>query len=604
MTQETEQTTGQGILLGTSHVPGSASGLLLASNLELSFWGGVDQVTGEVVDRFHPLSGQLLKDKILAIPGGRGSCSGSATILELILNGNGPAALIFERTNEILAVGVFIAEELFGKTVPMVIVSPEDFQTVLMWKGRAIHVHDHQISTSPLKTRINEPRLTAISNSRLHKTKLSKEDDSMLRGKSEEGHGYSEAQSLAMRIILRTATIMNAPDFLSVSQAHVDGAHFGPASVLFGKQLRDLGGKFAVPTTVNALTIDQQRWQNLGVDVTFGTESDELARAFLDMGAQTSFTCAPYQLDSAPKLGAQVAFGESNVVCYSNSVLGARTAKYPNMLEALIALTGRAPRAGIHLTEDRTPQICVAAPPLADLEDWHIDDSFWPMLGYTIGAKAASRIPIITGLESSNPSRDDLKAFSAAFATSAGAPMFHMAGITPEANAFESLCKHDSTLPNVIITWSDLAACWTEFSRDSTPRTVDLVSLGNPHFSLLEIKQLARLCRDKTKHPATSVIVTTSRVQHSLAVQAGYVTQLEAFGVQVLTDTCWCFIRDPVIKKEVKCIMTNSGKYVHYGPGLTGRQFCFGGLEMCVEAACTGQWTGNVPAWLQPHTEQ
>jgi predicted aconitase/predicted aconitase with swiveling domain len=590
--------TAQQTLYGTSHVPGKASGTLLASDIELSFWGGVDHVTGEVVDRYHPLSGQLLKDKILAMPGGRGSCSGSATILELILNGNGPSALIFERTNEILAVGVFVAEELFEKTVPMVILDHDDFETVLKWNEQTVYIEDHRISTSLLGLTVHGTDPRSSVDPHLQRVELSESDTSMLRGDPNYGHGYSEAQKLAMKIIIRTAAIMNAPYLMSITQAHVDGAHFGPASVLFGKQLRNLGGRFAVPTTVNALTIDQQRWRDLGVDVTFGTESDELARAFLDMGATMSFTCAPYQLDSAPKLGDDVAFGESNVVCYSNSVLGARTAKYPNMLEALIALTGRAPKAGCHLSENRIPRIWITAP---DLKGTHLDDAFWPMLGYTIGTKAASRIPIITGLETLKPSRDDLKAFSAAFATSAGAPMFHMAGITPEAPTLEAACGAGSPPPRLDIRWQDLASCWTEFNQNSTPRTVDLISLGNPHFSIQEIKRLSFLCRGMTKYPSTSIIVTTSRAQHSLATQAGYIAELEAFGVQILTDTCWCFIRDPVIKKEVKCIMTNSAKYVHYGPGLTGRQFCFGSLDMCVKAACTGRWAGEAPAWLQAY---
>jgi len=593
------------IVYGTPHVEGSVSGELLASNLELSFWGGVDHVTGEVIDRSHPLVRQCLKDKILAIPGGRGSCSGSATILELIMNGNGPRALIFERANEILAVGLFVAEEVFGKKIPMLIVDPEDFKTILGWNKRIIFIQDHCISTRQLETSTGDHyKALSPEHVRPHTPGLSGLDKAMLEGNCDEKSGYTKAHELAMRIIIRTASIMKAPSLISVCQAHVDGAHFGPASVFFGKRLRDLGGKFTVPTTVNAITVDRQRWRDLGVDTGFGIESDELAKVFLDMGAQMSFTCAPYQLDSAPKLGDQVAFGESNVVCYSNSVLGSRTAKYPNMLETLIALTGRAPLASIHLTKNRVPEISIFAPSFNQVREPPIDDSFWPLLGYKIGAKAGSRIPIITGFKSIErpPSRDALKAFSAAFATSAGAPMFHMLGVTPEAEQYAGLLESDALQPKISITWQDLKDTWTAFNQDSDskvlPRTVDLVSLGNPHFSLLELKSLAQLVHGRTKHPSTSVIVTTSRAQHSLATQAGYITQLDEFGIQVLTDTCWCFIRDPVIKKEARCIMTNSGKYAHYGPGLTGREFCFGSLLECIESACIGRWEAKVPEWL------
>jgi predicted aconitase len=522
------------------------------------------------------------------------------------MNGNGPRALIFKRTNEILAVGLFVAEEVFGRKIPMLIVDPGDFKTILSWNKRNIFIQGHCISTQQSETSTKDLyKALSPEHVQSYTPELSELDKVMLEGDCNGKSRYTKAHELAMRVIIRTATIMKAPSLMSVCQAHVDGAHFGPASVFFGKRLRDLGGKFTVPTTVNAITVDRQRWRDLGVDTGFGVESDELAKVFLDMGAQMSFTCAPYQLDSAPKLGDQVAFGESNVVCYSNSVIGSRTAKYPNMLETLIALTGRAPLASIHLTKNRVPEISISAPPFNQVREPPIDDSFWPLLGYKIGAKAASRIPIITGFESMErpPSRDALKAFSAAFATSAGAPMFHMLGVTPEAEQYAGLVESDALQPEISITWQDLKDTWTAFNQDFDfrvlPRTVDLVSLGNPHFSLLELKSLAQLVRGRTKHPSTSVIVTTSRAQYSLATQAGYIAQLDEFGVQVLTDTCWCFIRDPVIKKEARCIMTNSGKYAHYGPGLTGREFCFGSLSECIESACTGRWEAKVPEWLQ-----
>src|SRR5919107_4954245 len=62
---------------GRALVPGIASGTIIFSDVALSFWGGVDSQTGEVIDRYHPLSSQVIAGKILAIPGGRGSCTGS-----------------------------------------------------------------------------------------------------------------------------------------------------------------------------------------------------------------------------------------------------------------------------------------------------------------------------------------------------------------------------------------------------------------------------------------------------------------------------------------------------------------------------------------------
>lgn len=260
----------------------------------------------------------------------------------------------------------------------------------------------------------------------------------------------------------------------------------------------------------------------------------------------------------------------------------------------MIALTGRAPKSGPYIDENRLASIWIRIQPTKE-----IDDFFWPVLGYTIGAIATSRIPVITGLEHLKPSNDDFKAFSAAFATSSSAPMLHMVNLTPEACTIEAVCSNRVSIEPVDLDWKELESCWNKFNHGSSLRQVDLIALGNPHFSFQEIKKLAHLCRGRTKHKDVAIIVTSGRAQHGLVMQAGHVEELENFAVQFLADTCWCFIEELIIPKPVQVIMTNSGKYLHYGPGLTGRQFCFGNLEMSVEAACSGKSSGDLPGWLQ-----
>src|SRR5690606_15440457 len=115
---------------------------------------------------------------------------------------------------------------------------------------------------------------------------------------------------------------------LDITQAHIDGCIYtGPASLRFARQLADWGGRVKVPTTLNSISVDQRRWRQLGVDVAFGEPASQLADAYVEMGARASFTCAPYLLDSAPRLGEQIVWAESNAVVYANSVLGARTLK-------------------------------------------------------------------------------------------------------------------------------------------------------------------------------------------------------------------------------------------------------------------------------------
>ncbi len=125
------------MLRATQLVGGRApSSELLFSSVGLSFWGGVDPLTSEVVDHTHPLVGRRVGGRVLAVPNGRGSCTGSQVMLEVILNGVAPAAVLLRQPDAILALGVVVAEELFGKSIPVLSLGAEGFEAV----ARARHV--------------------------------------------------------------------------------------------------------------------------------------------------------------------------------------------------------------------------------------------------------------------------------------------------------------------------------------------------------------------------------------------------------------------------------------------------------------------------------
>ncbi|KAJ5396266.1 uncharacterized protein N7487_010569 [Penicillium crustosum] len=582
------------VFQGTPYVNGQASGKLITSELELSFWGGVNPRTSEVIDQHHPLSGQHLQEAILAIPGGRGSCTGSTVILELLLNGRAPAALIFERREDILTLGVIVAEEIFGKAIPVVTLDPIEFQDLIKFNGRDFHVLNGQVSThklldttakDPLVVGATEPSISTKS------IKLTELDNAFLN------NVYGDAARAAMRITLRLAEVLGVSELMDVTQVHIDGCGYtGPGSLAFAENLRDRGGKVRVPTSMNSISVDKNLRRVQGISEEFNNAAVKLADAYTDMGAQPTFTCAPYQLDSAPKYGDQIAWAESNAVVYANSVLGARTMKYPDFLDIAIALTGRAPKGGPHVQINRLASVIVEIPKISPAE---IDDSFYPLLGYQVGTLSTSEIPVVIGLESFAPTQDDLKAFGAAFATVSSAPMFHIVGVTPEAPNLEAAIVKGSTVRSIHVQHGDLINCWDSLNSAPRDQSVDLISLGNPHFSLSEIETLAELCRGRTKDSRVAVMITCGRSTYASACRAGLVNELEIFGVQFITDTCWCMITEPTIPQSTNAIMTNSGKYAHYGPGLTGKSFYFGGLVRCVEAACGDNYAEVKPRWMK-----
>ncbi len=189
-----------------------------------------------------------------------------------------------------------------------------------------------------------------------------------------------------------------------------------------------------------------------------------------------------------------------------------------------------------------------------------------------------------------------VKAFGAAFATTSAAPLFHIAGVTPEA--LDPTQVADASLPVKHINLSDLLESWHALNSARTP-SVDVVSLGNPHFSLGEFAHLARLCEGRHKHPAVVVAITCGRAVLEQARAAGHLEAIEGFGATLITDTCWCMVGEPVIPPNARTLMTNSGKYAHYAPGLVGRSVHFASLAECVDSACTARASGRLPAWLQ-----
>ena len=572
-------------LEGRSLVDGCASAPLLYAEVGLSFWGGVDPFSGEVIDRHHPLSGECLAGRVLAIPSGRGSCTGSSVLMELISNGHAPAALVLAEADEILTLGVLVAQTLFQRSLPVLCIGKEAFgqlrgKAFARVDGTGLSLYDSTPDDTPAP-RNDRPTEDAHSS-----IELTAHDRALLDG------SQGKAAQVAMQMVLRMAHIQGAKYLVDITQAHIDGCIYtGPASLRFAQQLVAWGAKVRVPTTLNSISVDQRRWRELGIDPALGVPASALGDAYMAMGAQLSFTCAPYLLDSAPKAGEQIVWAESNAVVYANSVLGARTLKYPDYLDICIALTGRAPLIGCHLEDQRKARLHIEVPPLSNL-----DDSFYPLLGYHIGALAGSRIPLVSGLQQQHPNLDDLKAFGAAFATTSAAALFHIAGVTPEA--LDPTRVIDGPLPVFKLSLEELRLSWQELNSARDAR-VDVVSLGNPHFSLSEFARLASLCQGRHRHPDVVLAITCGRTVLEQARVAGYIAVIEAFGAVIISDTCWCMLGEPVIPPAARNLMTNSGKYAHYAPGLVGRKVHFASLAECVDAACSATASGRLPQWLQ-----
>jgi hypothetical protein len=395
-----------------------------------------------------------------------------------------------------------------------------------------------------------------------------------------------------MSIVTRMAAVLGAPSLMDISAAHIDSTIFvGDAGLEFAERLAGLDAKVAVPTTLNVSGVDEHHWRDWPVPADWADKSRRQMQAYASMGAELTWTCAPYQTEWRPSFGQQIAWGESNAIAFANSVLGARTERYPDLMDVCCAITGRVPARGLHLTENRSGQILLR---LTDIPHaLQAADEFYPVLGHLVGAIAQDRIPVILGLDVS-PTDDQLKALSAAVATSGAVALYHLVGVTPEAPTL-SAAFHDERPPKAIdISMQDLRAARTQLTTAHSDQ-LDMVVLGSPHYSAAEFKRLAPLLEGRHRDPTVRFLVTTSRLMAAIAEDAGHLDALERFGGQVTVDTC--ILATPMLPTDVKLLMTNSAKYAYYAPGLLGTRVTYGSTEDCVRSAVAGRVVRDESLW-------
>src|SRR5579862_1342433 len=232
---------------------------------------------------------------------------------------------------------------------------------------------------------------------------LSDRDRAMVNG----DHG--PAPQLAMSILVRMADVYEADALMDISQAHIDSTiYLGDATLEFAERLASLGARVAVPTSLNVSGVDECGWQAWAVTPDWAAKAARQMLAYETMGAVPTWTCAPYQTHMRPVFGQQIAWGESNAIAFANSVIGARTERYPDLLDICCAITGRVPAIGLHLAENRAGQLLLT---LTDVpQALQRDSQFFAVLGHLVGKIAEERIPVIDGV-SVRPSEDELKAF-------------------------------------------------------------------------------------------------------------------------------------------------------------------------------------------------
>lgn len=404
---------------------------------------------------------------------------------------------------------------------------------------------------------------------------------------------HGEARQMAMHVLYDLGLYYGVDRFVEIVACHDDSTvYFGEAQVAFAEHLVTLGARFAVPTSTNACSLDMERWNAQRHDVECMSATRRIESSHLDLGAIASWTCAPYQAGFSPAFGQQVACAESNVIAYVNSILGARTNRYAGPLELLAGIAGRVPYFGLHKPENRKAQGLIVLDK-AITPDMFGDKTLFNLIAYAYGSLVGDRVWALEGMPSSI-SMDDLKQFSATAASSGGIALFHLVGVTPEAQnremAFAAPPQEVLTLTLDHVRAAEAALCNLEHDGD-----IDFISLGCPHFSCAEFQELHAAFAGRRVSPNTTFWVFTGRSTYRTVQDSGLLDAVKRLGVHVFVDGCT--MEYPTAKWGTRSIMTNSGKFATYCFNKLGIHPVFGSLHECVETSVTGRVARRNKPW-------
>jgi predicted aconitase len=406
---------------------------------------------------------------------------------------------------------------------------------------------------------------------------LNAEEKAMLAGE------FGPVRKMAIEHQIKVGDFFGAKDFVEVSQAHImaDTESLGETGVEWLEALAKNAAKdrvVRIPTITDPRGTDFSKAKQLGqTDKMVSLEHRAIA-AFVKMGVSMTDTCINYQTIMAPVFGEHLAFGDTGVVIYSNSICGARS-NFEGGPSALSAgLTGRTPRYGYHLDEHRKPthRYRVTWTPQSLNE--------WGALGGLIGRKSGNywSVPVIEGIEG-RPGSDSLKHFGAAMASFGSSALFHILGVTPEAiHARDLSFDH---LPEISISKEEVMALQSSYRVTDE---IDVVVFSAPQLSLIEMQSVAALCQGK-KFKKPLLAVTSPQVKPD-SDRMGYTAMIEEAGGTVFAGMCFyqSYAREIAEANGWKKLATNSAKMVNILGGY-GYTPILASMEDCVNAAETGR---------------
>jgi predicted aconitase/predicted aconitase with swiveling domain len=556
-------------------VKGVAKGLALVADTRISFWGGFDPVTGKIIEVGNPLEGESLENRVVVFRSTKGS-SGSSRMLRLArISNKSPLAFINLELDE-LSVLSCVAQDL-----PLVTdLECDPFEAIRTGDWVKVDADRGFVEVTELAPRLpsNVPSPVRAGKAPMEMPgiHLTAEQQSMLDG------SMGSQRAVYLRRLISWGEAFGAERLVPVESVMINGISvpnrtLGDLPVPLINGYIDyvkscLSSPVCVPTCCQASQIDQDRAEQHDSDVLQVPAQREMIEIAAKSGITMTWTCAPYLIGNIPVKGQICAWTESHAVIYINSILGARSTRNGNESTVAAAVTGWVPEFGVLRNENRRAKLLVRVE--TDLKS----DTDWGCLGFYAGKRGGLRIPAFAGLRS--PRLESARQLAAALATSGGAPMFHIVGVTPEAPTQDAAFQGYEPEETCTFGAEELAHVYSVLTTATGPE-VDFVYFGCPHATLQEVVELAALLRGKKVHPDVRLLISMGYAIEAQARRLGFAQEIEKAGGQIMGDSCPTNILWPRPRR----MATPAIKTGYYAQNLLGCEAVLAGPAECARIA-------------------
>jgi predicted aconitase len=389
---------------------------------------------------------------------------------------------------------------------------------------------------------------------------LTNEEEKMLAGE------FGPVLERSFRLLVRLGEIYGAEKMIPVGSVQVAGVSYksiGDPGLEFLEDFANQGAKVRVLTTLNPAGMDLECWEELGFPKEFAKKQIKIIEAFRSMGLVVSATCTPYLAGNLPRFREHIAWSESSAVSFANSVIGARTNREGGPSALAAALCGITPNYGLHLDENRKPEIIIELDNNLKL----LKASDFGALGYFVGKAVKNKIPYFKSMDGTTANTNNLKALGAAMAASGAVALYYIRDLTPEAN--------DMPIDQLETVQVDRTSLQETYDKLTTGDELDIVIVGCPHCSIGEIESITRIVEGKNlKKP---LWVCTSQAVKHISNSMGFTKIIEDAGGKVITDTC--MVVAPIKQMGYNVTGVNSGKAANYLPGFCKQNVIFSDIE-------------------------